>query len=313
MKILVYTDGGPTADKALAFAATWTRQLHAELAVITVRGETHAMETPPPLGREVPAAEWPHLPEGLKILTGAAHRLAAAEVMPPPPDIFIRETPYSHFFVCPVSPNRTISFHECFGYFIEALNREIDRHRFDLLIIAPPQRGRLRRLVLGDTTRKLALELHTSVLVVRDGQPDSRLVLCADGSSSGKRAFPLLQKLLPAIQQPVELLWVRKPNATRDDLSQASHCLDQARRWLKACGRESRTIQLEDAHPADAINASAGAQALVVMGASLRHDVYRRTRGSLPIRLLDRTRASVLLAKTPPEADPSADKDGFAC
>lgn len=313
MKILVYTDGGPTADKALAFAATWTRQLQAELAVITVRSETHAMETPPPLGRGVPVAEWSHLPEGLKVLSGAAHHLAAGEVMPLPPDIVIRETPHSHYFVCPASPNRSITFHECFGHFIETLNREIDHHRFDLLIIAPPQRGRLRRLVLGDTTRKLALELHTSVLVVRDGQPDSRLVICADGSSSGKRAFPLLQKLLPAIQQPVELLWVRTPNATRDDLSQAKHCLAQARQWLTTCGRESQTTQLKALHPADAISASAGTNALVVMGASLRHDVYRRTRGSLPIRLLDRTRASVLLAKTPPEADPSVDKGGFAC
>ena len=27
MKLIVYTDGGPTANKALAFAAQWVRQL----------------------------------------------------------------------------------------------------------------------------------------------------------------------------------------------------------------------------------------------------------------------------------------------
>ena len=68
MKLLVYTDGGPTADKALDFAAHWARHLQAELAVITVRSETHAMETPPPLGREVRTADWGGLPEGLQIL-----------------------------------------------------------------------------------------------------------------------------------------------------------------------------------------------------------------------------------------------------
>jgi nucleotide-binding universal stress UspA family protein len=313
MKILVYTDGGATADKALDFAAAWTRQLKAELAVITVRGGTHAMETPPPLGRDVPAIDWPRLPEGLHVLTRAARKIADSGIMPLPPDIIIRETPHSHFFNCPTAEGPAITFHECFGHFIESLNREIDRHDFDLLIIAPPPRSLMRRLVLGDTTRKLALELNTSVLIVREGQPDSRLVICADGSSSGKRAFPLLQKLLPTIRKAVELLWVRTPEATPEEQSQAAHCLEQAGQWLETCGRRSRTTQLEGSHPADAIAAATGTDALVMIGASLRHDVYRRTRGSLPIRLLDRTQASVLLAKTPPEADPGTYKGRFAC
>lgn len=315
MKILVYTDGGATADNALAFAAAWARQLKAELAVITVRSETHAMETPPPLGREVPSADWSQLPRGLQLLTRALHKLANDALMPLPPSIVIRETPHSHFFSCPTADGTAVTFHERFGHFIEALNREIDRQRFDLLIIAPPPRSRMRRLVLGDTTRKLALELHTSVLFVRQGQYDSGLVICADGSSSGKRAFPLLQKLLPAIQDPVELLWVRTPDATAENLAQAAHCLDQAGQWLMTCGHQSRMTQLEARHPADAIAAAAGTDALLMIGASLRHDVYRRTRGSLPIRLLDRTRASVLLAKTPPAAEPGGEMHTgrFAC
>jgi nucleotide-binding universal stress UspA family protein len=313
MKILVYTDGGATAGKALAFAAAWTRQLKAELAVITVRGGTHAMETPPPLGREVPSADWPQLPEGLQVLTSAARQLADSALIPLPPSIVIRETPHSHFFSCPAAAGPAVTLHECFGHFIESLNREIDRHRFDLLIIAPPPRSRMRRLVLGDTTRKLALELHTSVLIVREGLPDSRLVICADGSASGKRAFPLLQKLIPGVRKPVELTWVRTPGAAADDLARARHCLEQARQWLADCGRESRITQIEDAHPAEAITAAAGTDALVMLGASLRHDVYRRTRGSLPIRLLDRTRASVLLVKTPPQADRDSHRSQFAC
>jgi nucleotide-binding universal stress UspA family protein len=39
---------------------------------------------------------------------------------------------------------------------------------------------------------------------------------------------------------------------------------------------------------------------VIVMGASLRHDVYRRLMGSLPLRVLARTSSSVLLAKQPP-------------
>jgi nucleotide-binding universal stress UspA family protein len=233
--------------------------------------------------------------------------------MPAPANIIVRETPHSHFFSCPAADGRRIHFYECFGHFSETLNREIDRQQFDLLIIAPPRRGRLRRLVLGDTTRKLALNLHTSVLIVRDGTPDSRLLVCADGSPSGRRAFPLLQKLLPSIRQTVELLWVRAPDASAEDRSQAADGLRQVRQWLTSCGHTSRTTQLEAPHPANAIAQAAGADALVVIGASLRHDVYRRTRGSLPIRLLSRTRASVLLVKTPPEADPGSAKAQFDC
>ncbi|MDJ0721161.1 MAG: universal stress protein [Desulfobacterales bacterium] len=313
MRILVYTDGRPTTDRALAFAAEWAQRLAAELAVITVRSETHAMEAPPPLGRAVTSAEWQRLPEGLQVLTAAAHKLADTGLMPLPADIVIRETPHSHFFSCPSAAGPPIRFHERFGHFIEALNREIDRDRIDLLIIAPPRRSRVRRLVLGDTTRKLALELHTSVLIVREGRPESPPVICADGSSSGKRAFPLMQKLLPAIPSPVGLMWVRTPETTTEETAQALDCLEQARQWLASCGRESRLNQIEHEHPADAITATAGDNALVIIGASLRHDVYRRTRGSLPIRLLGSSRASILLVKTPPEANPGNDKNRFAC
>ena len=313
MKLLVYTDGGPTTDKALAFAAHWVRHLQAELAVITVRAETHAMEIPPPLGREVPASDWDGLPEGLQILTHAAGQLAEAGLLTLSAGIMIQETPHSHFFACRGPEDRKIVFYECFGPFIEALNREIERHRYDLMMIAPPPRGRMRRLLLGDTTRKLALDLSTSVLVVRGGTPESRLVVCADGSASGKRAFPLLQHMLPAIRQPVEILWVRSSRVNAEAAVQAEHCLNQAAQWLEACGKTSRVIRIQNDHPADAISAAAGEDALLVIGASLRHDVYRRTLGTLPMRLLTRTSASVLLAKAPPEADPGTYRGKFTC
>ena len=43
--------------------------------------------------------------------------------------------------------------------------------------------------------------------------------------------------------------------------------------------------------------------AVVVMGASLRHDVHHRVRGSLPLQVLSKTESSLLLAKLPPELD----------
>jgi len=313
MKILVYTDGGKTSRRALRFAARWTAQLGADLAVATVRSETHAMETPPPLGREIPAGEWEGLSGGLHVLTAATQQLAEEGLMPLPAGITIRETPHSHTFACPAARERKIGFHACFGSFVEALNREIDRYRYDLLIVAPPRRSRVRRMLLGDTTRKLALDLHASVLIVRGGGPESRPMVCSDGTAAGKRAFPLLQQLLPVLPQPVTLCWVRTPGADDAAAARADHCLSQAGRWLASCGKTSRMVQLESDHPAEAIAAAAGGHALLVMGASMRHDVYRRTRGSLPMRVLARTSASLLLSKAPPEADPGTYDGRFTC
>ena len=58
---------------------------------------------------------------------------------------------------------------------------------------------------------------------------------------------------------------------------------------------------------------TAGRETVIVLGASLRHDVYRRMLGSLPMQILTQTNASVLLVKLPPEADSDFFKDPFSC
>jgi nucleotide-binding universal stress UspA family protein len=62
-----------------------------------------------------------------------------------------------------------------------------------------------------------------------------------------------------------------------------------------------------------AILEAAGAQSIIMMGASLRHDVYKRMRGSLPMQILDRTTSSVMLSKSPPESDVDFSKMPFTC
>ena len=45
----------------------------------------------------------------------------------------------------------------------------------------------------------------------------------------------------------------------------------------------------------------AGDGSVIFLGASLRHDVYRRVLGSLPIQILARTKSSVLVVKALPD------------
>ncbi len=303
MNILVYTDGSSRSTKALRFAADLKQRLTAELTVITVRHGTSAIEEPPPLGVKLSLENRPDLPPGLQVLMNAARILSSLGLFSDRQEVTLKEAIHSTYFVCKAPDEERIPFFECFGPFIETLNQEIDRHGYDLLVIAPPRRSRLRRFFRGDTSRKLALGLHTSVLLVREGSADSRFVICVDGSTASKRKFPLLKKLLPAIRQDIEFLWVKTKVAGTEDEVKTEAYLEDVRRWLKAAGKRVSLSRPEGGPPAQLIVESAGSDAIVMMGASLRHDVYRQTRGSLPIRVLNRTDATVLLVKSPPEAD----------
>ncbi len=313
IKLLVYTDGKPAAMSALHFAAVLTKRLSAELAVITVRRGTDTTEELPPIGVEFSLEKRDSLPMGLQILAGAIDVLTTEGLLQRQPNVTIRDVPNGHLFVCKTITGERILFYECFGHFIETINHEIDRNGYNLLIISPPRRKGLGRLVTGDTTRKLALDLHTSVLTVRGGGPDSRFMICADGSPSARRQFPLLKNLLPAIREPVDLVWVKKPDDEKDALKAAAECLQHARNWLENCDRNGTVHRLEGDNPANLIVETAGGNAVIVMGASLRHDVYRRMLGSLPMQVLAQTDASVLLVKLPPEADSDFFKDPFTC
>jgi nucleotide-binding universal stress UspA family protein len=101
----------------------------------------------------------------------------------------------------------------------------------------------------------------------------------------------------------VDLIWVRKPGATEEELRAGSECVQRARTWLDNCGKEGELLLREGDRPQDLILEEAGDDSVVVMGASLRHDVHRRVRGSLPLQVLAKTESSLLLAKLSPEVD----------
>jgi len=245
MKLLAYTDGKTDSIRALHFAAALKVRLGAELAVITVRSGTHATEIPPPLGVDIPSADFRRLPKGLRILTDAARVLAEGGLIPLPSTVVIQDTPHGHMFPCKTETGDRVLFYECFGHFIEALNHEIDKHDYQLLIISPPRRNGLQRILATDASRQLALDLHASFLVVRGGGPDSRYLICADGSPSSKRQFPLLKQLLPAIRTPVDILWVRDPQARPHQIHDAEECLKHASDWLEACKKKGPFIIID--------------------------------------------------------------------
>jgi nucleotide-binding universal stress UspA family protein len=125
--------------------------------------------------------------------------------------------------------------------------------------------------------------------------------------------FPFLKHLLPAVKDPLEILWVKKIEAGDDAVQAAEECLVHADEWLRNCGKTPVLRQLQGARPADLILQTAGRQAVILMGASLRHDLVRRLKGSLPLEIIAKTEASVLLVKLPHEADVEFFKEPFTC
>ncbi|MHC4458714.1 MAG: hypothetical protein ACYS0I_16835 [Planctomycetota bacterium] len=313
LKILVYTDGKPEAAKALRFGAELKKRLAAEMAIITVRSSTHATEDPTPIGFDFPLDNRHALSVGLQRLIGAIDVLTDESLFDPQLSINIRAVTHGHLFICTTPSGERIPFYERFGHFIEALNHVVADHRYDLLIIAPPRRSVLWRFLLGDTTRKLALDLYTSILVVRGGNPNSRYLVCADGSPSARRQFPLLKMLLPTIKGPLELVWAKSPDASEEKIRAAEECLQHATNWLENCDKYNIIRQLDGNNPTDLILEAAGGDAVIMMGASLRHDVYKRMMGSLPIQILSKTESSMILVKLPPDADKDYFRDPFTC
>lgn len=304
MRVLVYSDGQTASQKALDFAARMTQTLDADLAVITVRSGTYATEPTPPYGQNVNLSDRAGLPKGLQILVDSVAALTQNGLLKPQTAVRISELPNGHLFVGQSQMGKRIPFYVCFGQLIETLNHEIDKHHYDLLIIAPPKRSRFHKMVLGDTTRKLILDLHASVLIVRGGGPYSRFATCVDGSPAARRQLAMLNKILPLMMHPLDLIWVQTPTLEKSNAEIAEHFLESCGQWLRSVGTPYTMTKLKGKDRAAIICSTVGDDVVLLLGGSLRHDVYRRLMGSLPMQILALTTASVLVVKGLPDGEP---------
>lgn len=302
-KILLYTDGQSYSTKALHLAADLKHQLNAELSIITVRSGTHATESIPPVGVDFSLSRKSELPKGIQILIHALENLTSTGLFIPPTNITIHDISNGYIFAYKTLSGDRVPFSIRYGHFIEVLNQEVVEKNYNLVIIAPPRRNRLRRFVLGDTTRILALDLHAPILVVRGGNLNSKFMICEDGSPSARQIFPFLKQLFPAIRKTMEIIWVQNPELSETESQSARAYLDKLSAWLDKYGKTNALVEVTADQPIDSILNKAGDDSVIVLGASLRHDVYRRMLGSLPLQVISKTESSVLLVKHLPESE----------
>ena len=303
MKILAYMNDQSGATSVLNLGTDLSERLDAEITFLTVRAGTPAIEEPPPVGVEVSLGERGGLNPGIQVLAQAMLQLMERGFLAPQESINIREVRNGYLFLGSTIAGDRVAFYERYGHLMEALNYEVDEHHQDLVVVAVPRRSRLGRFIAGDKARHLVLDLHSSALLVRGGDLDSRFLVCADGSPSARRLFPLLKQLLPAIRGSVDIIWVRRPDATEEQIEAGNECVQKARAWLDRSGKEGELLLTGGDRPHEVILEAAGNDSVVVAGASLRHDVHHRMRGSLPLQILAKTQSSLLLAKLPPEVD----------
>ena len=303
MKILTYKHEKTDVEKVLRIGVELSQSLDAEICFLTARSGTPATEEPPPVGVEIPWEQRSELQPGIQILIQAMEILITSGFLAPQDSINIRAVRNGYLFLGETSSGRRVPFYERYGHLLDVLNYEVDEHQQDLVVVGAPRRQGLGRFVSGDRANQLARDLHASVFLVRNGDLRSRFLVCADGSPSARRLFPLLKQLLPAIRGPVDLMWVREPDATDEEIEAGNECVQRARAWLDSCGKEGDVLLPEGERPEELIREEAGDESVIVMGGSLRHDLHLRVRGSIPLQVLAKTESSVLLAKLPPEVD----------
>ena len=312
MKILIYLDDNTANERVLRIGTALSVNLNADITFLTVRSGTPATEEPPPVGVDLSRERWDELQPGIQVLTKAMNELIEAGFLLSQ-SITIRAVRNGYLFLAETPTGNRVPFYERYGHLIEVLNYEVDEHHHDMVVIAAPRRSGLGRFLPGDRARRLVLDLHGSVFLVRGGDLNSRFLVCADGSPSARRLFPLLKKLLPAVQEPLDLIWVRQSGLTEEEISQGKEYLARARAWLDRCGKKGDLLLKEGERPQDVIVEEAEIDSVVVMGASLKHDVHHRVRGSLPLQVLSKTESSLLLAKLPPELDIDFFRDLDTC
>jgi len=305
VKIFAYVEDTPLCTTALRTAGRLAQRLGTDLAVMTSRTGTVVSEPEPPLGRDLARGEWDALPPGLTLLTDALGELEEIGVVERTEAIRIREeTGDVRVFRVPMATGHTATFQVCFGPPLPTIQAAVEGGgEHDLLVIADPGKKGLHRVVTTNLAHRTALDTMISVLAVKGEHLDSRVILCADGSKSARRAYPLLRQLLPALGGRVDVLGVHERLAKDEIKETCVICAERARTWLTNAGKES-TIHIKEGESAvDVILAEGGDDALIVLGASLRSDLARRLKGSVPMHVMERSRASVLLVKALPEAE----------
>lgn len=300
ISFLAYSDGTENSVDAvrsgirMAAATGGTLDiLHATQAPL----ETEVAENAPHVGEPLPREEWSDLPDGLRHLAlDVLSWLAAEKICKVPGEIQIRHHGATLRRV--ILENAKVPVRLWLSYDLpnEALTKLVKEYETDLVIIRGEETSMLKRLLGRNLAEAMALNLPTSILVIRGAvYPDTPFVIASDGSESSKRTFGILRKILPAIKNPIGMLV--KKGADTQDIQEwlAAQNMKGFVETLEASGDEGETSPLNE------IMEKLPQNRVLVLGASMRNFILRTFTGSLPLALVRAAPFSVLISKELPD------------
>ena len=304
MRITIYHDDSELSLAALRTGINLAARLQQPFTILAARPGTDPIEEEPDYGVDLDRASWESLPAGLKLLTEALEEVESMGLVEPVDKITLLEEPTGErLFFVETNTGQNLRFTVRFSDPFAAIESELytqEETDYNLLVIADPGKKGIHRMFTSNLAHRASLDLMTSVLAVKGEHLDAPVFLCADGSSSARRAYPVLNWMLPALPGLFNVIGVTLTQAEQVLKETCEECAKRARAWLDAEDKNALVIIREGEDPAQIIIDEAGDDAIIVMGATLRSDLSKRLLGGVSMSVLENSKATVLLAKALP-------------
>lgn len=304
MKITIYHDDSELSLAALRTGVNLAARLGQPFTVMTARPGTDPIEEEPDYGEGLPRDRWETLPPGLNLLAKALVEIETMGLVEPADMITLQEEPSGErVFFAQTKAGHGVRFAVRFADPFDAIQSELytqEESDYTLLVIADPGKKGIHRMFTSNLAHRACLDLMTSVLAVKGEHLDATVFLCADGSSSARRAYPVLNWMLPALPGQFKVIGVTLTQAEQVLKQTCEECAKRARAWLAGENKETEVLIREGDDPAQIIMQEAGDDAIIVMGASMRSDLSKRILGGVSTSILENSKATVLLAKALP-------------
>jgi len=293
LNIIAYTDGTLKSVDAVRSAMRLAKAAKAELDILHVaQAPINPAQLPQP-SVTVPRAEWGNLHDCLKHLTIDVISWLAAESFCQTPEGVTCKHEGPDLYRLTLDSVKPVRLWLSYDEPNEALQKLVNKYEADLVVIRGEETSILKRFIGKSVAETAALKLPVSILVVRAPvYPDSPFVIASDGSESSRRAFGIVQKLLPAIRKPIDVLLKEGVDASIIE------------DWLKENDKKGETHNLDEVgaglSPLRQLMFSMQPGQVLVVGASMRSYLLRFLHGSLPLSLVRRAPFSVLVSKEIP-------------
>jgi len=166
---------------------------------------------------------------------------------------------------------------------------------YDLIITGTRGYKGIKRFLVGSIAEEVAFHAPCSILVAKNLQPYQGILVGTDGSAHAREALRQAGELAQALGTRLRVLAV----AEEGDGKKARANLDEALKVLAPLSLKVEPL-LREGDPLEELVAEAGQEQIIVVGRSERSRMEKFFASSLPLRLLERAEAPVLIAASPP-------------